>query len=354
MKRLNGVWDEVLSFENLLAAFRLARRGKRKRPEVAAFELNLEAELFGLQDELASKTYQPGEYRLFTIYERKPRQIAAAPFRDRVVHHAVMGVVEPFLDRKFIFDSYACRKGKGVHAAVERYQGWARRYPYVLKMDVSQYFFSIDHDLLKEKIHRYIGDAGVMWLLETIIDGSPDYDAPLGYFPNDDLLTPLERRVGIPIGNLTSQLLANLYLNDLDHYLKEQLKVRAYLRYVDDLFVLGDSKTDLHRIRQAVETQLEKARLHLHPRKQQIIPVSCGVDVLGYYVFPYSRRLRNDNGHRFARRMKCWAAAYARGALELEQINPSIQSWIGHARHADTLGLRQRIFSTITFTREPA
>jgi len=155
MTRLGGLWPRLVRFGNLLAAYRTARRGKRGRPGVAEFGLNLERELLSLQRELQDGSYRPGDYRLFTIYERKPRIIAAAPFRDRVVHHAVMTCIEPPLDRTFISDSYACRREKGVHAAVDRYQAWAQTYRYVLKMDVRQYFPSIDHGLLK----RSSGDA---------------------------------------------------------------------------------------------------------------------------------------------------------------------------------------------------
>ena len=233
MRRLGNLWPRVVSFENLLRAFRKARRGKRRKPAVASFELNLERELLRLQRDLESGEYQPGDYRLFTIYERKPRVIAAAPFRDRVVHHAVMNVIEPGLDRTFIHDSYACRKGKGTHAAITRYQTWARHYAYVLRMDVARYFPSIDHMRLKEKLHRRIKDRHMLALLECIIDSSPAIERPwLGYFEGDDLLTPLERRGGIPIGNLTSQFFANLYLDDVDHFIKERLCVKAYLRYV--------------------------------------------------------------------------------------------------------------------------
>ena len=148
MKRLGGIWPRLVSFENLLLAYRKARRGKGRSPDVARFALNLETELLRLQRELQTDTYRPGAYRLFRIYERKPRVIAAAPFRDRVVHHALMNLIEPSLDRTFIHDSYACRRGKGVHAAVDRYQAWAKCNVYALKMDVSQYFPSIDHAIL--------------------------------------------------------------------------------------------------------------------------------------------------------------------------------------------------------------
>ena len=201
------------------------------------------------------------------IYERKPRQIVAAPFRDRVVHHALMNLVEAPIDCCFIDDSYACRKGKGVHRAVARYQGWAQQYRHALKFDISRYFPSIDHPLLKEKIARYIKDPQVLDLFARIIDTSPAYAFAPHYFPGDDLLTPLERRRGIPIGNLTSQFLANLFLNDFDHHLKSKLRLKAYLRYVDDCIVLSDDTGLLREVREIARERLLAERLVLHPRK---------------------------------------------------------------------------------------
>lgn len=353
MKRLGGLWERVVGFDNLLLAFCKARRGKRRRPPVAGFELNLEKELLALQRELQSGEYVPGAYRLFTIYERKPRFIAAAPFRDRVVHHALLNIIEPSIDRRFIHDSYACRAGKGTYAAVSRYQGWSRRYHYALKMDIARYFPSIDHALLKEKLRRYIKDCRVLDLLERIIDFSPSApdDVPLLYFPGDNLFTPMERRIGIPIGNLTSQFFANLYLNDFDHVVKEELSVGAYLRYVDDMVILGDDKNRLAELRSRAREQLVRDRLRLHPNKAHIVPVRRGLDLLGYRVFPDHRRLRNDNGWRFIRRLREFATAYAMGLLHWQDFDPSVQSWIGHACHADTLGLRKNIFSRIIFIR---
>lgn len=351
MKRLDGIWTTLTSFENLLRAYRKARRGKRSKPGVAEFGLNLEHELLTLRRALQDGMYQPGEYRLFTIYERKPRLIAAAPFRDRVVHHAVMQVIEPELDRTFISDSYACRHGKGVHAAVDRYQAWSQTYRYVLKMDIQQYFPSIDHDLLKEKLRRWIKDAQVLDLFACIIDSSPESTAEPQYFPGDDLLTSLDRRVGIPIGNLTSQFFANLYLDDFDHDIKQVLKVRPYLRYVDDMVVLDHDKTRLAEIRAAVRERLTIDRLRLHPRKAQISPVADGLNLLGYVVYPARRRLRSDNGHRFARKLRRMSVAYQVGRLEWADVVASTQSWIGHAQHADTDGLRRAIFSQAVFTR---
>jgi retron-type reverse transcriptase len=354
MKRIGRIWPQVISFENLLLAYRKAKRGKGRSRTVSGFALNLERNLIELQRELQSGTYSPGDYRLFTIYERKRRQIAAALFRDRVVHHGLMNIMEPPLDRRFIFDSYACRKGKGVHAAVDRYQQWSRKYPYVLKMDVQQYFASIDHALLKGKIRRHIKDRFVLALMDKIIDTAPASVGlnALSYFPGDDLLTPLTRRTGIPIGNLTSQFFANLYLNDLDHYIKNELGVMCYLRYVDDLVVLGRRKDQLHRVKASVMIFVERERLRIHPNKAHIYHTAHGIDLFGYQVFPDHRRLRSDNGHRFARRLRRWAKAYSAGYLDWQATNPRVQSWLGHAGHADTWGLREAIFSATVFRRE--
>jgi len=351
MKRYGNLWHSLIAFDNLLLAWRKARKGKTQKAAVAEFALNLERELFNLQYQLQQQTWQPSPYRLFTIYERKPRQIAAAPFRDRVVHHALMNIIDPLLDKTFIYDSYACRIGKGVHQAVNRYQHWSQRYAYVLKLDVSRYFPSIDHAILKQLLRRKIKDKKVLWLFDQIIEQAPRYPIQAVYFPNDDLLTPLERRVGLPIGNLTSQFLANLYLDGLDHTIKEDLRVKAYLRYVDDLFLLSNDKQRLHDWQQQIQQYLQRLRLCLHPAKINLFRVNEGIDVLGYRVFPSHRLLRNDNGYRFARRLRQFATEYEKGRLEWADFNPSVQSWIGHASQANTLGLREAIFSATVFTR---
>jgi retron-type reverse transcriptase len=353
MKRLGRIWPEVISFNNLFSAYLKARKGKQSVPSVAEFTLNLESELLSLQQQLSDFTYQPGRYRLFTIYERKKRQIAAAPFRDRVVHHAIMNIMEPPIDRRFIFDSYACRQGKGVHAAVDRYQQWSKHYPYVLKMDIEQYFPSIDHEILKAKLRHYLKDRYLLVLLERIIDTAPAATgrADICYFPEDDLLTPVERSSGLPIGNLTSQFFANLYLDDVDHFIKEQLRVRAYLRYVDDLVILGRDKVQLHEIREQLRERLAQDRLRLHPRKAHIYHTARGIDLFGYQVFPHKRKLRNDNGHAFYRRLRNMARLYHQGALDWEDIHPRVRSWIGHAVHGDTLGLRKTLFEATIFNR---
>jgi retron-type reverse transcriptase len=220
---MGALFERVCSFLNLLEAARLASRGKRFRPNVAAFSLNLEEELYQLRQELLSQSYRPGPYRTFFVCDKKPRFISAAPFRDRVVHHALCQVIEPIFERRFLYDSYACRKGKGTHAAVERASSYARRFRYVLKCDVEKYFPSIDHAVLLALIVEQIWDEGALWLIRTILAGSNPQPEAVAYFPGDDLFKPFERRRGIPNGNRTSQFFANVYLDTLDHYVKEEL-----------------------------------------------------------------------------------------------------------------------------------
>jgi len=343
MKRLGAIWPQIISFENLYQAYLKARKGKSQSKEVAEFSLHLERKLLRLQWQLEQGIYQPGDYRFFTLYERKPRLIAAAPFVDRVVHHALLNIIEPVIDRQFIYDSYACRKGKGVHAAVDRYQNWAKQYRYALKMDISRYFPSIEHQCLKAKLAHKIKDRPVLDLLYTIIEHTPKACGEPRF----------KRHCGLPIGNLTSQFFANLYLDAMDHYLKEICSVKAYLRYVDDFIILSNDKSQLHEYQQQIEDFLAGEYLCLHPRKANIFRTDKGVDVFGYRVFPDCRQLRNDNGHRFARKLRAMSVAYNQGRCELADINPSVQSWIGHALHGETWGLRKQIFSSVVFTHQP-
>ena len=200
MKTYNRLFQQMCSFENLLNAAQKAQRGKRFQAEVARFNFHLEKELYHLQAELQTQTYRPGEYREFYIYEPKLRKISAAPYRDRVVHHALCNVVEPIFERTFIFDSYACRKDKGTHKAVDRFTEFSRKNTYVLKCDIRKYFPSIDHEILKTRFRRKIRDAQVLWLLDLIVDSSNPQEYVHEYFEGDDLLTSLNRRRGIPRG----------------------------------------------------------------------------------------------------------------------------------------------------------
>ncbi len=242
MKRYRNLWPQIIAFENLLLASKKAQKSKRFHPNVLKFNYNLESELFTLQEELIQKTYQPGKYRTFRIFEPKPRLISAAPYRDRVVHHALCNIIIPLLDKSFIDDSYANRQGFGTHRALKRLIDFARSSHYVLQCDIKKYFPCIDHLILKSLIRKKIKCVDTLWLIEKIIDCSNEQETVLDYFAEDNLLTPLERKKGLPIGNLTSQFFANIYLNGLDHYLKENVKARKYLRYVDDFALFSNDK----------------------------------------------------------------------------------------------------------------
>ncbi|WP_447972702.1 reverse transcriptase domain-containing protein [Nitrospira sp. Kam-Ns4a] len=348
---MGGLFDRLTAFANLLDAARAASRGKRFRPNVLAFSLALEEELHALRAELCARTYRPGPYRTFILQEKKPRLISAAPFRDRVVHHALCNVIEPIFERGFLYDSYACRKGKGTHAAVERASTYARRFRYVLKCDVAKFFPSLDHDLLFGLVARRIHDEGVLWLVRTVIDGSNPQEPVLRYFGGDDLFTPHERRRGIPIGNQTSQFFANVYLDGLDHYAKETLRLPGYLRYVDDFLVFANDKRRLHEAREALTAYCEGLRLTLHPRKCFVAPVTAGFTFLGYRVFPAHRRLEAGNVRRMARRLRRYRAAVAAGHMTAEELSHCVRSWVAHAEHADTVMVRKRLLSDAAWSR---
>jgi len=339
MKTWKNLYPKICSFENLLVASRKARKGKRYRRNVYLFERDLENNLFVLQDELLSGSWRPGTYRRFYVQEAKRRLISAAPYRDRIVHHALCNVIEPLFDRTFIYDSYACRKGKGTHAAADRYTEFSRIARYVLKCDISRYFDNIRHDILFGELERKIADRDVLNLCEKIIRSHGD----------EGLLWPSGR--GIPIGNQTSQFFSNLYLNRFDHWIKEELRTRYFIRYVDDFVILDNSKKKLHSLIPVIEERLNTIALKLHPKKRSVFPVTEGCDFMGYRIWPHHRRLRPSNGYRFQRKLKKMSSLYRQGRLDFESINSSIMSWIGHASHADSYGLRKAMFRKVVFSK---
>jgi retron-type reverse transcriptase len=338
------MYAELTSWDNLLLAYHKASRGKRGQPGVAAFEYRLEEELFALQDELRSFSYHPGRYLSFYIHEPKQRLISAAPFRDRVAHHALCNLIEPLFEQGFIFDSYANRIGKGTHRALDRCQQFARRYPYVLQCDIRQFFPSIDHAILLDILKRKIADPDVLWLCEQILASgagvlSEEYD--MVYFPGDDLFAALRPR-GLPIGNLTSQFWANVYLNGFDHFVKRELRCTAYLRYVDDFLLFTDDKATLWRWKEAIVQRLAALRLTLHPRAGPA-PVGEGIPFLGFVVFPQRRRLKRRKGIYFRRRFIALLRAWARGEIPAWQVSASVQGWVNHVRYGNTIGLRRAV-----------
>jgi RNA-directed DNA polymerase len=347
MKVYRDLYDQVTSFENLWLAERKAAKGKRGQPAVAAFEFNLEDELLRLQDELAAQTYRPGAYHSFYIRDPKHRLISAAPFRDRVTHHALCNVIEPIFERTFIGDSYANQVGKGTHRALDRGQAFARRYRYVLQCDVEQFFPSVDLALLRSILARKIADPDVLWLADRIMDGGAGVLAneyQMIYFSGDDLFA-VNRPRGLPIGNLTSQFWANVYLNELDQFVKRQLHCPAYVRYVDDFLLFADDKHQLWTWKSVIRERLAGLRLTLHARESTVYPVATGIPFLGFRVYPDHRRLKRRNGVAFARRLRAWRAEVTKGKLRVADLSPRVQGWVAHAAHGDTWRLRRALLA---------
>jgi retron-type reverse transcriptase len=349
MKRYGDLWTEITDFKNLLAAAHQAQHGKRFRDNVLRFNYNLETELFRLQNELLSHTYHPGSYKTFNVKEPKARLISAAPYRDRVVHHALCNIIIPIFERSFIYDSYANRVGFGSHRALKRFTQFARSSRYVLQCDIQKYFPSIDHQILKQILRRKIKCPQTLWLIDTIIDGSNDQDWVIEYFPGDDLDTPWNRRKGLPIGNLTSQFFANIYLDRLDHFVKEQLQAKKYLRYVDDFALFSDDREFLATLRPELETFLATLRLKIHPIKSQLFETRVGATFVGFRIFHNHIRVRTANLRRARYRLKRLKNQYSVGKITVCRLTRSLRSWVAHLKHADTHRLRQNIFLSLMF-----
>jgi len=346
---MSEAYARVCSWENLLEAYRRAARGKRGRLAAAAFEHLLADRLLGLQDELERHAYRPGPYVHFHIHEPKHRKISAAPFRDRVVHHALCNVIEPRFERLFIPDSYANRAGKGTHRAIDRVQQLACRHAYVLRADVVRHFPSIDHQILHDTLRRVVPEDDVMALIDVVIasgDGvlADEYD--MVWFPGDDLLAACRPR-GLPIGNLTSQFWSNCYLHPFDQFVTRELGCRAYVRYVDDLALFSDSKRELWAWKRAIVERLARLRLVIHEAAAQVVPVGCGIPWLGFVVYPTHRRVKARKVRSTTRRLVDRLDAYHAGEVTFAELDASVKGWVNHVRYADTWGLRRHLLTRL-------
>lgn len=350
--------EQLAAWGNLLWAYHKASKGKRGQANVAAFEHRLEENLLQLQEELRTRTYRPGAYVSFVIHEPKRRVISAAPFRDRVVHHALCNVIEPIFERGFCADSYANRVGKGTHRALDRCQQLARHYRYVLACDVVQFFPSLDHAVLRGMLQPKLGgtvqwEAGIGWLIDSILasgEGVLAEEYEMVWFAGDDLLAACRPR-GLPIGNLTSQFWGNCYLDGLDHFVQQALGCAGYVRYVDDLLLFADEKRTLWRWKAALETQLAGLRLRIHAGAQPR-PVIEGISFLGFIVWPQRRRLKRRKGIYFQRRLHALAQAYADGELSLAQVTACVQGWVNHVRYGNTVGLRKAVLRRVVIPKQ--
>ncbi len=343
MKTYNNLYFQLISYENLEKAFKKARKGKSLKGYVIEFEKNLKENLNSLKNELGDFTYKPKPLKKFTVRDPKTRIIHASDFRDRIVHHALCNIIEPIFDKKFIYDSYANRKGKGVRQAIKRFDYFKRKISingakinaadfdnvvlgHVLKADIRHYFDNIGHEILIKTINRIIKDENIIWLIRQIL--------------NQHCAT---KGKGMPLGNLTSQFFANLYLNDLDYFVKHKLKAKYYIRYVDDFVILHNSKTTLIDYKDKIEKYLINLKLELHPNKSKIISVYQGVNLLGFRIFYYHKLIKKSNFKRFKRKLCQKTINLAVGDLNHADFVSGLQGWYGYAMWANTYKLRNRI-----------
>lgn len=318
-KQLEVTYEHIISLDNLLAAYTEFVRGKRYKPDVEVFGRHLMDNLIDLHRDLKEHTYQHGPYHAFAISDPKPRSIHKASVRDRVLHHAIYRVLYPFFDQTFIADSYSCRITKGTHAALNRFQLFARqisrnhrRTCWVLKCDITKFFASIDQGILLYLLSLSIPDQDITWLLERVIGSF--YSTALGK--------------GLPLGNLTSQLLVNIYMNEFDQYVKHRLKAKHYIRYADDFVLFSSDRSWLEEQTELIRNFLGQClRLQLHPRKVSIQTIASGVDFLGWVHFPEHRVLRTATKRRMMRR------------LNEHPTNETIQSYLGLLQHGNAYQL---------------
>jgi retron-type reverse transcriptase len=348
MKRIGGVYEKICEFENLYEAYLKARKNKRFRQEVLKFSARLEENLISIQEELRNGTYQVREYRQFIVTEPKKRLIMSLRFRDRVIQWAIYRQLNPFFDKQFIRDSFACRAGKGTHRALKRLQYWLRKADrsgqrwYCLKMDISKYFYRVDHAVLMRILARKIKDKDLLGLLGEIVNcRNCAFGLPLD--ANIDDATTRLPECGMPIGNLTSQMFANLYLNEADSYIKHELRQHYYIRYMDDMLILSDNKTELHEVKANVERFLnERLKLRLN-NKTSLRPAYLGIDFVGFRVWPTHIKLRKTSAKKMKRGLKRIKKQYEERRKTLDQIRPNIASYFGAFKHFNSYNLQKKI-----------
>jgi RNA-directed DNA polymerase len=342
-------FTRLCSWENLVLAWRKAARGKRGTASVARFEYRAEEALSEIREQLLAASYRPGGYVHFHLKEPKRRKISAIRFRDRVVHHALCNVIESRFERLFIADSYANRKAKGTHRAIDRLQRLAQRYRYVLRADIVQHFASVDHAILLAILRPQIPEPDVMALVERIVaSGRGVLDDEYRYvpFPGDDLLAICRPR-GLPIGNLTSQFWSNCYLHPFDQFVTRELGCRAYLRYVDDFALFGDDKGELWVWKTAIIERVARLRLVIHETRTQVLPVDAGIPWLGFVVHPTHRGVKGRKVRSAHRRLRARLRAYHAGEISYGELDASLNGWINHVGQADSWGLRRHVLETL-------
>ncbi|MEZ4298579.1 MAG: RNA-directed DNA polymerase [Polyangiaceae bacterium] len=332
--------EDVFSLRALWAAARRAGQGKKRRPGVARFWLDLEGEFCSLRDDLLSGRWSPSRPHHVEIRDPKPRQISVLPFRDRVVHQALGAVLGPRIERRMIRDTYASRVGLGTHAALRRARAWARTYRFFVHLDVQQFFPAMDHAIVLRHIAQDNPEPWLQALCTKIVE-SGEGAAFRAHFPGDDLFTPSVRAVGLPLGSLTSQMWANRYLDPVDHLAKDKLRIRPYLRYMDDMLVFHHERTSLMALARTLEHACWELRLRLHP--YEVRPTAAGVGFVGYRILPDSVRVRRTAVARAERRLRAAVDAFSSGVLDSELLCESLRATFAHWNHADAWRLKGRV-----------
>lgn len=347
---LDDIYDKICDYEELYQSHIEARKGKRYRDDILMFTDRLEENLIELQNELIWQSYEVGAYRPFYVREPKLRLVMALQYRDRVVQWAIYKQLYPFYDKTFIEDSYACRRGKGTHKAADRLQYWLRqvsRKPgdwYYLKLDISKYFYRVDHLVLLDILRRRIKGQRLMELLSRIINSEDTrFGLPAGFSPEECTEDMWLADVGMPIGNLTSQLFANIYLNELDQLCKHELRLHYYIRYMDDVIILSDDKRELAEIKDIIENFLHD-NLHLDLNKKTAIrPVWTGIDFVGFRIWATHKKLKKQTARRMIRNVKRLCEAVQNGKTSKEELLRVAASYNGILGHCNSYGLRNKL-----------
>jgi len=334
MKTYKNIYYKIYKWENLFLAFKKARKKKSKKQYVKTFEKNLVENLQQLQFELMTKTYKPNPLKTFILRDPKTRKISVSDFRDRIIHHALCNIIEPIFQKTFIHDSCASQKGKGNLFAIKRYykflrkvtkngktKGWfnnSQVVGYCLKADIKHYFQEVNHKILLSIVNKKIPDRNTIQLITSILKNNNNKEA------------------GMPLGNLTSQFSANVYLNELDYFIKHELKVKYYIRYVDDFIILSRDKSQLTLLITKIEYFLqEKLSLNLHSQKTHMVRLSQGIDFLGFRNYYYNQLLRKRN----IRKMQAKVKEYEEGTISQDKFNKIYQGWIARTRQANIFKL---------------
>ena len=348
MKTHKRLYEKVYSTENLLYAFMKARKGKSKKNYVVNFELDLERNIAMLQRDLRLKIYYPSRLRKFIIRDPKTRTIHSSIFRDRIVHHAVINIIQPFYENIFIYDSFASRKKKGSHLAVKRFELFIKKVSsngkkikkhfnnnsvrgYVLKADIKHYFATIDQEILLNILRKKIKDEDFIKLVEIILN---KFDTKT-------------KGKGLPLGNYTSQFFANVYLNHLDYFVKHKLKAKYYIRYVDDFVILHKDKETLNNYRDKIEKYLGFLKLELHQEKSEIHALRNGITFLGYRIFYHYRLLRKRNIRYFKRKLNKKLELYRRNMIDEKELDGFLNGWFGYSKFANTYNFNKEIENII-------